>query len=277
MMQKAFLFPGLRHMGYASGLSIPLKGEVQRTPDLNAEILMFSRGCLAARHEVPLGEMGLSGSLFYRGWDMNWFPEPVPAAGDELFCMRLTSPAYPERALPQSDIECQMLLRQKDDWVSSVLTGMVPLRAPGYRYAPIIHTAHYIASEPEVETITLFMNIRDVSSAGPMDGGVLNADVSARTGEYLGTVQFPVRGNATVAISSDDLIRELNLSGTQSSQGINVKFWGGASQFSIVTVYRNRANGSIGMEHSLAPIYYLPGLRDPKVRALVYQQLESKR
>lgn len=273
MMQKAFLFPGLRHIGYNSGVSIPLKAEAEHTPDLAVEVLLFSQGRLAARHDVPLGQLG---SLFYRGWNTDWFPGPIPENGDELFCVQLKSQAQPERALPKTDIEGQMLFRHMDDWVSSVLTGFVPVRGPGYRYAPIIHTAHYIASEPEVETITLFMNIKDVRSADTLDAGVLNAEISSRAGEYLGTVQFPVKGNATVAISSDDLIRQANLAEEQARKGINVKFSGGASQFSILTVFRNRHNGSIGLEHSLAPLYYLPDLLKPNVRALVYQQLEVK-
>lgn len=273
MMQKAFLFPGLRRIGYDSGFSIPLKAEVERTPDLIAEVLLFSQGCLVARHEVPLRQLD---SLFYRGWTADWFPEPMPETGDELFCVRLRSHVQPERALPQTDIEGQMLFRQRDGWVSSVLTSFVPVRAPGYRFAPIIHTAHYIASESDVETITLFMNIKDISNAGPMDGGALNAEVSSRAGEYLATVQFPVKGNATVAISSDDLVRRIDLSEAQVRKGVNVKFWGGASQFSVLTVFRNRQNDSIGVEHSLAPLYYLPDLLKPNVRALVYQQLEVK-
>lgn len=274
MMQRAFLFPGLRHIGYDSGFSIPLRAEVKHCPDLHAEVLLFSEGRLAARHEVALGGQG---GVFYRGWNTDWFPEPLPAVGDELYCVRLKSHADPERALPKTDIEAQMLFLQKSEgWVSSVLTGMVPMRAPGYRFAPIIHTAHYIASEPEVETITLFMNVKDVSHAGVLDAGVLNAEVSSRAGDYLATVQYPARGNATLAVSSDDLLRRLNLSEEQARQGINVKFWGGASQFSILTIYRNRQNGSIGVEHSLAPLYYLPDLLNPDVRALVYQQLEVK-
>jgi hypothetical protein len=273
MMQKAFLFPGLRHIGYHSGFSIPLKAEVGRTPDLTAEVLLFSQGCLAARYDLPLGQLG---TLFYRGWDTDWFPEYIPETGDELFCVRLKSHAQPERTLPQTDIEGQMLFRQKDDWVSSILTSFLPARAPGYRFAPIIHTAHYIASETEIETITLFMNIKDVSNASVMEGGVLNAEISSRAGEHFATIQFPVKANATVAISSDDLLQRVDLSEAQVRKGINVKFWGGASQFSILTIFRNRQNGSIGLEHSLAPLYYLPDLPKPNVRALVYQQLEVK-
>lgn len=274
MMQKVFLFPGLRHIGYDSGFSIPLKAEVSQTADLYAEVLLFSQGCLAMRHEVALGELN---ALFYRGWNTDWFPaESLPAFGDELFCVRLKSRNNPEKNLPRTDIEAQMLFRQKDNWVSSVLTGLVPARAPGYRFAPIIHTAHYIASEPEVETISLFMNLKDASHADPIDGGMLNAEISSRTGEHLSTVQFPVKGNATVAISSDDLLARSGLSEEQGRRGINVKFWGGASQFSILTLYRNRQNGSIGVEHSLAPLYYLPDLLKPEVRSLVYQQFKVK-
>lgn len=274
MMQRAFLFPGLRHIGYESGFSIPLRAEIQHCPDLYAEVLLFSEGRLAARREVALA--GKDG-VFYRGWNTDWFPEPLPAAGDEVYCVRLKSHVDPDRALPRTDIEAQMLFLQKgDNWVSSVLTGMVPMRAPGYRFAPIIHTAHYIASESEVETLTLFVNVKDVSHANTLDAGVLNAEVSSRSGDYLGTVQYPVKGNAALAVSSDDLLKKLNLSEAQARQGMNVKFWGGASQFSILTIYRNRQNGSIGVEHSLAPLYYLPDLLNPDVRALVYQQLEVK-
>jgi hypothetical protein len=274
MMQKVFLFPGLRHIGYDSGISIPLKAEKAKTTDLYAEFMLFSQGCLAARYELALDELD---SLFYRGWSTDWFsPESLPAFGDELFCVRLKSRGEPEKNLPQTELEAQMLFRHKDNWVSSILTGFVPARAPGYRFAPIIHTAHYIAPEPEVETISLFMNLKDVSHAGPVEGGVLTAEISSRTGKPLGTVQFPVKGNATVAISSNDLLEKAGLSEEQARRGVNVKFWGGASQFSILTMYRNRQNGSIGVEHSLAPLYYLPDLLKADVRTLVYQQFKVK-
>jgi hypothetical protein len=274
MMQRVFLFPGLRHIGYDSGFSIPLRAEVQCCPDLYAEIILFSEGRLITRRELALENQR---AIFYRGWDADWFSEPLPALGDELYCVRLRSHSVPQLALPSTEIEAQMLFLHKNNGgVSSVLTGMVPMRSSGYRFAPIIHTAHYIASEPEVETITLFMNIKDINHVAPLEAGVLNAEVSTRSGDYIGTIQYPVKGNATMAISSDDLIKGLDLSEDQSKRGINVKFWGGASQFSILTIYRHRQNGSIGLEHSLAPLYYLPDLLNPAVRALVYQQLELR-
>src|SRR3546814_1992112 len=73
MMSKGFLFPGLRHIGYTSGFSIPLRGEAEKTPDLYAEVLLFSQGCLAAQHRIELGDLA---PLFYRGWDEDWFPAP---------------------------------------------------------------------------------------------------------------------------------------------------------------------------------------------------------
>ena len=272
-MQKAFLFPSLRHIGYDSGFSIPLRDEVELSPDLCAEVSLFSSGNLAARHKFSLSKLN---SLFYRGWDVEWFPMSIPTAGDELFCVRLISNLQATKTLPQTNIEGQMLFKQKDDWVSSVLTNFVPLRAPGYQFSPIIHTAHYIACEQDFETITLFMNVKDINYSGLQDGGVLNAEVSSRAGEYYATVQFAVKANSTTEISTDDLIKSINLSEVQASKGVNVKFWGGASQFSILTMYRSRQNGSIGLEHSLAPHYYLPDLFKTNVRALVYQQLRVK-
>jgi hypothetical protein len=273
MIQRAFLFPGLRGIGYHVGFSVPLRAEMRRTPDLVAEVLLFSSGCLAARHQVNFGHPNF---LFYRGWDADWFPETLAKAGDELYCILLKSSSDVGRALPQTDIEAQILFRKKDEWTSSVLSGFVPVRPPGHKFAPIIHTAHYIASEPEVETITLFMNLKDVSNTGTSDAGILNAEIRSRDGEYLATVQYSGKGNATLAVSSDDLLSNIDVSGGHSRKGINVKFWGGASQFSILTVYRNRQNGSIGVEHSLAPLYYLPDLLSPAVRSVVYQQLVLK-
>src|SRR3546814_10232102 len=63
-------------------------------------------------------------------------------------------------------------------------------------------------------------------------------------------------------VCSSDL-HKAGLPADQVGQGINVKFWGGGSQFSILTIYQNRQNGSIGVEHSLAPLYYLPDLIKP--------------
>src|SRR3546814_11673521 len=83
MMSKGFLFPVLRHIGYTSGFSIPLRGEAEKTPDLYAEVLLFRQGCLAAQHRMELGDLA---PLFYRGWDEDWFPAALTQAGSELFC-----------------------------------------------------------------------------------------------------------------------------------------------------------------------------------------------
>jgi hypothetical protein len=270
-MQKIFLFPGLLHLGLEAGFSIPLTTEVQTTPDLTAIVTLFSGGCYASHHEISFGQLG---SLFFRGWTEDWFSENIPKIGDELFCVSLISPSQKKTDLPKNDIEGQMVFKHKEGWISSILTGFVPARESGHRFAPIIHTAHYIASESEIETITLFMNIKDLNYSGPLEGGIMNAEVSTRNGKIISMFNFPIKGNSTIAISSDDLTTKFNLSQDLIAQGVNIKFWGGSSQFSILTVYRNRFNGSIGLEHSLRPLYYLPDLVKPSVRNYVYKQLQ---
>jgi hypothetical protein len=269
-MQKAFLFPGLLHLGYDSGFSIPLSAEFRLSTDLKAVVTLFSGGCFAGQHEILLNQHT---RLFYRGWMREWFSAPIPCLGDELFCVRLISPSRSKDDLPNIDIEGQMIFKQKDNWVSSILTGFVPVRKSGHQFAPVIHTAHYISSESEIETITLFMNIKDLTSSDSLNGGLMNAEISSRSGEKIASIQFPVKGNATLAVSSDDLVDRFHLSKDLVEKGVNIKFWGGSSQFSILTLYRNRLNGSIGLEHSLRPLYYLPDLLKSSVRTFVFDQL----
>jgi hypothetical protein len=221
--------------------------------------------------------LGGTDALFYRAFSTDWFPDPLPSIGDELYCVRLFSPSDLYRSLPKSDIEGQMLFFRKDKgWVSQVLTGMVPVREVDYKFAPIIHMAQYIGMGSETETITLFMNLKNAPGSGPSDAGILNAEVSALCGTYLKSFQYPVQGNTTLAIRSDNLLNKLDLSKKQAEEGVNIKFWGGSSQFVILTLYFNRENGSIGVEHSLAPVYYIPEILNSAVRSLVYEQLKAR-
>jgi hypothetical protein len=168
-----------------------------------------------------------------------------------------------------------MLLRKDSGAISSILTGFIPLRSPDYNYAPIIHTSHCMADYANNETINLFINIKNVEEVNSVAGGVMVAEVYDRSGVCLGKKKYPIIANSTFSISHDKIANDFDISSAELQKGINIKFYGGESQFSIVTLFRHRLNGSIAIEHSLAPLYYIPALKNPEVRSIVYGQLEE--
>lgn len=272
MFKKGFIFPGLQDSGYESGFSLPLTPELRTYPDLNLEVIWFQNG---KRQGIAKVEVPEEPALFVRSWESKWGFTRKEKSSTDLYCLRITSPSHPDMVLPPAEVEGQMMLRHlKQGWTSSVLTNFVPLRPPGHRYAPIIHMAHCMASAAEVETIHLFMNIKNIDDPNVTSAGTLVADVQSYDGAQLGKANYPIVANATVAISHDTIAKDCGVSDDTLRQGIHVKFYGGESQFAILTLFRHRLNGSIAIEHTLPPPYYIPALRNPVVRNLVYGQLE---
>lgn len=273
MAKKGFLFPGLQYAGYEAGFSLRLTSELRRYSDLRVELLHFREG--QCQRVVTLA-VPAEPVAFFRSFESDWGVEAAGSTTTDLYCLRLMSPSQPEADLPSGGLEGQMLLRHRTyGWTSSILTGFVPLRAPGHRFAPIMHTGHCMAQGTSTETLHLFMNVCDVEAPHATQVGVLTAHVYQRDGAKLGSACYPVLANATVTISHDTIVRDCGLPDTALQQGINIKFHGGASQFAILTILRHRATGSIALEHTLAPMYYIPGIVNPAIRTLVYGQLKA--
>ncbi len=273
MFKKGFIFPALQYPQYESGFAVSITAGMRKYPDLRFELTKFRNGI---RQEIITRPVPAEPALYCRFWINELIDDPDKNDAD-LYCLRFISPSNPDVILPDTDLEGQILLRHNNNAISSILTGFIPLRSPDYRYAPIIHTSHCMADFKTVETINLFMNIKNIEEKNSKSGGVFTAEIYSRNGNFLGKKDYPVTANSTIAISHDDIARDCNIPDDILEQGLNIKFYGGESQFSIITLFRHRLNGSIAIEHSLAPLYYIPALRNPEIRKIIYGQLEGSK
>ncbi len=273
MFKKTFIFPGLHHLGYESGFAVALTPALRRYEDLRVELLWFRDG---KRQTSTYLEIPKSPALCLRSWESDWGFKTEEHNPTDLYCLRMSSPAHPQANLPEGGLEGQMLLRHRTHgWTSTILTGFIPARGEGHRFAPIIHTGHCMANAATNETITLFMNVKNIDAPAVTDGGIITAAIYDLSGNIIGKKTYPVLGNATVALSHDRIASDCGISPAQLQQGVNIKFYGGDSQFAIITLFHHRTQGSIAIEHSLAPLYYIPELKNPAIRTLVYSQMEN--
>jgi len=271
MFKKGFVFPNLQYDGYESGFSVAVTAGMRKYPDLSFELIKFKDGVRMESVMLPVPVEPASHCCF---WISNLTNNDKNEA--DIYCIRFISQSNPDTVLPNTDVEGQMLLRKKNNGaISSILTSFIPLRSPDYRYAPIIHTSHCMADSANVETINLFMNIKNVESENSVSAGVMVAEVYDRGGVRLGKKNYPIIANSTFSISHDKIAIDCDISSETLQQGINIKFYGGESQFSIITLFRHRLNDSIAIEHSLAPLYYIPALKNKEIRNIVYGQLEE--
>jgi len=268
MFERCFIFPGLKSLGYESGMSVPCP--VTRARRIDLQISRYHEGAVAAqaRLEIP------PDCLQFRTWQSNWNCDLKACGPLDIFVARIVARGTDEEPPGLGELEAQMLFRHSFGWTSSLLTGFVPLRPPGYKFASIIHTGHYFADRSAYSSSTIFTNVRS-----PADGpaaGRFSVTVQSRDGTQLGQIERQIVANSALVVALDDVLDECGVGKATPHEGFNLTFVGGRSQFSIMTVFQRRDNGAIGLEHSLAPLYYIPQLRDAAVRSRVYGRIGSK-
>lgn len=169
------------------------------------------------------------------------------------------------------DVEGQFLARDADSGrYSTVLTSMVPFRAAGYKFTPIIGLTHYHKFGPEWENHTLFVNLKGGDGA---DGGNrMHVDYYGFDGARLAASDFVVPYNSGFLLPVEATLGQLGVPAAALVGGVISHCRGGASQFSIFTLIRNARSGAVGLEHSLPPYYYVTGISHPAIRGPFYQR-----
>ncbi len=194
------------------------------------------------------------------------------------------------------DVEGQFVARDAATGrYSAVLTSMVPLRPAGYAFTPIIGLTHYHKFGPEWENYTLFVNLRGgddavaaVRKKGTVpfttqgdsppfpdsdDGGNrMHVDYYGFDGARLAASDFTVPANSGFLLPVEATLARLDVTAEALAGGVIAHCRGGASQFSIFTLIRNRRSGAVGLEHSLPPYYYVTGISHPAIRVPFYQR-----
>jgi len=177
------------------------------------------------------------------------------------------------------DVEGQFLARAGENGrYSSVLTSMVPYRAPGYRFTPIIGLTHYYKFADDLENFTLFMNAKGIAAgenANSDGGNRLHIDYYSYAGAPLATTDIVVPTNGVLLHPLETSLAALGVPREALAGGVTSHCRGGASQFSIFTLVRNRRSGAIGIEHSLPPYYYVTGVTHPAIRGPFYKRALS--
>jgi hypothetical protein len=91
----------------------------------------------------------------------------------------------------------------------------------------------------------------------------LQIEVRNLSAEVLAVEYRDLRFNTTWLLPIQKFARELGLS---TEGGLTLRLRGGASQFAIFTAYHQNETNSIGIEHSLPPIYFTEAPFNPDLR-----------
>jgi hypothetical protein len=237
------LVPSLASLGHEPGFAIKSKAKFVR-------VRTYQGGDLAASWE-------LKPDRITRCWRSQWAPL-LPVTPDELHTVELDGDT--------SDLEAEILLRN-DDQQSAVLTGLVPLRASGFKFAPIVHQAHYNILLDHCETYVVFTNlVGEIEQARGQNK--LQVEIRNLAADVLAVTEVDVGFNSTFLLP----VREFaSRNGADVKNGLSLRIRGGASQFAIFTAIRNLSSNAIGIEHSLPPIYFTEAPFDPALRVRFHQ------
>jgi len=238
--QRRLLIPSLAALGQEAGFVINTQLDLIR-------IRTFQGGALAAVAEFKPDRAA-------RMWRSQWAPD-LAATADEINTVELIGEGL-------SDFEGEISFRN-DDQQMAVLTGMVPLRDPGFKFAPILHQAHYNVLMPNCETYVVLANL---SSEGEesLRPNKLQVEIRNLAAEVMAVAEIGPDINTTCLLPIGELARQ---NGVAPEQGLSLRIRGGASQFAVFTVFRNLSSGALGIEHSLPPIYFTEAPFNPALRS----------
>jgi hypothetical protein len=150
---------------------------------------------------------------------------------------------------------------------AGLLFDFIPDKKPGHIYAPILHCAHSAYISAQEDCYTVLANFRPISLKPDQMTHRMKIQLKSPQGQLLGERSLDLLFNHTDLISIGDLFQDIG----GFYPGCTVNFKGGASQFVIFTLFINRATGSMGIEHSLAPLYYCSGSVNPETRTQFYK------
>jgi hypothetical protein len=270
---KRFLISTLRQLGQEVGLTVPTlvapangSGAARA---LSVRVHVYRGGRDAHQLEVAADP----GRPCIEVWQQQWEAGSAPSnAGEDLITVEyLHTPADAPWLGPRmaEEVEGQFLVRAADGRYGCVLTSFVPFRPAGYKFTPIIGLTHYHKFAPEFENYTLFVNMKGAGAIDD-DANRLHIDYYGFSGVRLATTDLDVPYNSGYLHAVEASLAERGVDAAALSGGVISHCRGGASQFSIFTLIRNRRTGALGFEHSLPPYYYVTGISHPDIRGPFY-------
>ena len=268
---KRFLISTLRQLGQEVGFTLPTlaaPGNGGRALPLRVQVYRAGR----AVHGIEV--LPEAGQSCVEVWQPQWEAGLGGSGNDEdLIAVGYLYGKEDEPWLApvmSEDVDGQFLVRDAASArYSTVLTSMVPFRAPGYEFTPIIALTHYHKFGPEVENYTLFVNLRGGGDGG---GNRMHMDYYSFGGAGLVASDFVVPANSGFLLPVEATLAQLGVPAGALAGGVISHCRGGASQFSIFTLIRNARSGAVGIEHSLPPYYYVTGISHPAIRVPFYQR-----
>jgi hypothetical protein len=163
--------------------------------------------------------------------------------------------------------EIQLMVRSNDHKnFASILYDMVPDHDKNYLYSPILHCAHTAIIDENIDTYILMANHRRLPEN--LDKQKIRLSIIKGVGTILSKSEEIVNFNSSKLISFRDKFSEFNF---EAGDQIDIK--GGNSQFAIFTIFFNKNSKSIGIEHSLPPIYYVSDIYKNPNRKLFFSNL----
>ncbi|MGH6961025.1 MAG: hypothetical protein ACREE7_11115 [Dongiaceae bacterium] len=270
---KRFLISTLRQLGQEVGLTVPTlvapPNGSGATRALSVRLHVYRGGCEVHQLEVAADPRRPCIEVWQGEWEAGLAPANV---GEDLIAVEyLHAPADAPWLGPRmaEEVEGQFLARAADGRYGCVLTSFVPFRPAGYKFTPIIGLTHYHKFGPEFENYALFVNLK---GAGAADDGAnrLHIDYYGFSGARLATADLEVPYNSGYLHAVEASLAERGVAADALAGGVISHCRGGASQFSIFTLIRNRRTGALGLEHSLPPYYYVTGISHPDIRGPLY-------
>ena len=240
MAPRRLLIPSLASIGQEAGFAINTKASLIR-------VRTFQGGSVAAVAEFRPDQIT-------RLWRSRWAPD-LPVSADELHTVELEGEN-------SSDIEGELLFRNGDQQIA-VLTGLVPLRNPGFKFSPILHQAHYNVLLPNFETYVVLANLAGEGDQ-PLRPNRLQVEIRNHSADILAVTEIEAGLNSTFLLPIGELARSNR---APANPRLSLRVRGGASQFAIFTVFRNLSSGALGIEHSLPPFYFTEAPFNPELRA----------
>lgn len=177
-----------------------------------------------------------------------------------------------QKNLFPSAFEAQCLFRSKhsNSW-TSVLYDLIPDKKPGHTYAPILHSGHAAYFDQDIDCYSILVNHRPQFLMPAKLEQEMNIQIKSPSGEVKTQKIIQIPFNHTTLFS----YREFFPANSDFELGSSMNFKGGESQFAIFTLFRNVKTQALGIEHSLAPLYYCSGVRDNKTRSVFYKNAFS--
>lgn len=267
---KRFLMSTLRRLDQEVGFTVPMLAPPGGGRALPVRVHVYRDGRAVGRFDVAADPR----RPFVEIWQREW--EAGLAAGNEgedlITVEYLHDPADAPWLGPRmtEEVEGQFLLRAADGRYGYVLTSFVPCRPPGYKFTPIIGLTHYHKFGPEWENHTLFVNLQGIEAGAGANR--LHVDYYGFDGGRLAAEEIEVPFNGSRLHGVEASLAAAGVPAAALAGGVIAHCRGGASQFSVFTLIRNRRTGAVGIEHSLPPYYYVTGISDPAIRVPFYRR-----